>query len=232
MKFEFDERSHRYFLDEKPVTGVTTILGVIAKPFLIPWASKMAVEHIKENSESGEFIGMGECYVVHKNILEDARKAHAQKRDKAGDIGTLAHKWIENHVRGQNNPITDDIKPMIDNFLKWEEENKPKYLESELRVYSEKNWYAGTLDLMMEIDGEVWLGDIKTGSGIYPEHFLQCAAYQLALQEMGKYPNIKGHLIINLRKDGKMETKRSISFEKDMEVFLAALTIYRRLNGQ
>lgn len=227
MKFEFDEKTHKYFLDNKPLTGVTTILGVIAKPALIGWASNMAVEHIKENLQEALDGNMS-----WDSLLEDARKAHARKRDKAGDIGTLAHKWIEEHINGKDNPITDDIKPMIDNFLKWEEENKPKYLESEMRVYSEKQWYAGTLDMMMEIDGEVWLGDIKTSSGIYKEHFLQCAGYQLALQEMGKYPDIKGHIIINLRKDGKMDVQKSISFDKDMEVFLAALTIYRRLNNQ
>jgi len=227
MKFEFDEKTHKYFLDDKPLTGVTTILSVIAKPFLIPWASKMATEYIKDNLQDAL-----NGNVSWDSLLEDARKAHAQKRDKAGDIGTLAHKWIENYIRGEINPITDDIKPMIDNFLEWEKANNPTYLETELRVYSEKYWYAGTLDLMMEIDGEVWLGDIKTGSGIYPEHFLQCAGYQIALQEMGQYPDIKGHIIINLQKNGKIETARSISFEKDIETFLAALTIYRRLNGQ
>lgn len=233
MKFEFDEKTHRYYLDGKPLTGVTTILGVIAKPALIGWASNQAVEHIKQNSDIGDFMGIGsDCYVVKTSTLEEARTAHAKKRDKAADVGTLAHKWIEEHIKGKDNPITDDIKPMIDNFLKWEEEVKPKYLETEKRVYSAKNWYAGTLDLMLEIDGEVWLGDIKTGSGIYPEHFFQCAAYQLALQEMGEYPEIKGHIILNLRKDGKMDIKKSISFERDIETFLSALVIYRRLNNQ
>jgi hypothetical protein len=50
--FVFDEKKHLYFYDGKPMTGCTTILGVLAKPALIPWAAKMAVEYIAQHGTS------------------------------------------------------------------------------------------------------------------------------------------------------------------------------------
>ena len=45
--FTFDEARHLYKLDGKPLTGVTTILGVLAKP-LTQWAANCAVDHLKK----------------------------------------------------------------------------------------------------------------------------------------------------------------------------------------
>lgn len=220
--FTFDEKNHRYTLDDKPLTGVTTILGVIAKPALIQWSANQSCQYVKEHLKNLEDLD---------KVLAEAKNAHRKKKEKAGDLGTLAHEWIEAHIKGQNPPDPEpNVKKMTDNFLKWESEVKPKYLESELRVYSRKYWYAGTLDLMLEIDGEVYLGDIKTSSGIYNEHFWQTSAYQIAVQEMGKYPEIKGHIIINLKKDGRMDIKKSYEYPEDRKAFLGALAIYRRIN--
>jgi hypothetical protein len=41
--------------------------------------------------------------------------------------------------------------------------------------------YAGTFDLIADLaDGNRWLLDIKTGSGVYDSHVLQLAAYRFA----------------------------------------------------
>jgi hypothetical protein len=217
MKFEFNEKTHSYTLDGKPLTGVTTILGTIAKPALIQWAANEAVKYVKEN--------LTDINDLDKVLLE-AKKAHTSKRDKSADVGSLAHNWIEKWIRGEKQAITDDIKPMIDNFLQWSK--GVNFLESELRVYSEKYWYAGTLDFIAEIDGEKWLGDFKTSSGIYPEMFYQTAAYQNALQEMGLHQDIKGHIIVNLTKDGRLNVQKSTEYEENRKAFMGALAIYRR----
>ena len=41
-EFIYKDSNHSYTLDGKRLTGVTTILGVIAKPALIGWAARMA----------------------------------------------------------------------------------------------------------------------------------------------------------------------------------------------
>ena len=51
---------------------------------------------------------------------------------------------------------------VVSNFLNWVRENKITFVESEKRLYSRKNWYAGTCDLLLEKDGRKFIADIKT----------------------------------------------------------------------
>lgn len=221
--FYFDEAHHRYYLDGKQMTGVTTVLGILAKPALIAWSSRMACEYIRDNYSVG-------CAM--ETLLQEAQNAYAKKRDKAADIGTQAHAWCEAYIKGENPAEVSDLKIMTDNFLRWVGEVKPKFLASEKKVHSVKYFYAGTLDFLCEIDGKTYLGDLKTGSGIYPEMFWQCAGYQLALEETEPEIKVEGHIIVNITKDGKLNTQTHYDYDSTKEGFLAALKIYRLLNNQ
>ena len=57
--------------------------------------------------------------------------------------------------------------------------SRSAFVSTEKAVWS-LNGYGGTYDLLMMIDGELWLIDIKTGKGLYPEFALQLAAYRWA----------------------------------------------------
>lgn len=229
-EFTFDEKEHLYKLNGKPMTGVTTILGVIAKPSLIQWAANMACDHINDNFPSVEEIMKNPLAI--SQLIKEARTAHRTKKEKAGDIGTLAHKWIEEWIKNPDTIFPDDpvLNKMCENFTNWALENEVKFLESEMRVYSEKYWYAGTIDLVLEMNGKKYLGDLKTSSGIYDEHFYQTAAYQNALNEMGHHLDIVEHIIINTKKDGKMQVKTSTDYENNRKAFMGALAIYRVKN--
>lgn len=221
-RFTFEEEGHNYMLDGKRMTGVTTILGVIAKPALIQWSATMACDFVRDNLTSLEDLD---------EILKEARVAHRKKKEASGDIGTAVHKACEDWIKNKTIPSLDEQgMKMFENFKNWAEENKVEFLESEIRVYSEKYWYAGTIDLVIKLNGHVYIGDIKTSSGIWDEHFYQTAGYQLALQELGLYPKIKGHIIINLKKDGKIDVKTSEDFAENKKAFLGALAIYRVQN--
>jgi hypothetical protein len=231
----FEEKGHNYFLDGKPLTGVTTILGVaLSKPQLIQWAANMAVEFIQE--ETRKIIRRGDNWMDElgdnwERILKEAKTAHRSTKEKAGNFGSNVHKAIENWIKNPDykSELNEAEAKAFNNFVEWAKENKVKFLESEKRLYSEKNWYAGTMDLVVEIDGKQWVGDIKTSSNIYPEHFAQCAGYHLALNEMGEYQDISGYIIVNVKKNGTVDEKRVISTEVCKEFFLACLTIYRSL---
>jgi hypothetical protein len=227
-RLKFNAKNHHYTLDGKPITGVTTILGVIAKPALIQWSANMAVDYICENISQ---LITGDKETQDRLLLE-ARKAHCQKRDKAADIGTLAHKQIEKWIKKEApEPVSEQVKKMVDNFIDWATKNKVKFLASERQVYSEKYFFCGTYDFLCEIDNKIWLGDIKTSSGIYPEMFFQTAGYQICEEEMKPELKIDGHLIVNLKKDGTIQEKRSVSNQTNKEAFLAALTLYRALES-
>ena len=52
-----------------------------------------------------------------------------------------------------------------------------------MKVFSKKGGYAGTLDAIIEIGGEIMIIDWKSGSGLH-EHFpLQFASYAKAIEE-------------------------------------------------
>jgi len=221
--FFFDEKTHRYYLNGAQLPGVTTILGVLAKPALIQWAANMACDFVRENYT----FGLSEKPEVElEKVLKEARTAHAKKRDASADIGTLAHAWISRFIKGENPAREESLGVITDNFLKWVEEAKPKFLASEKVVYSEKWWFAGCLDFLCEIDGKKFLGDIKTGSGIYPEMFWQTAGYQIALEEHEDI-KIDGHIIVNPTKNGKLNVEKHFDWETSQKGFLAALEIYK-----
>lgn len=232
MNFTFDEVKHLYYLDGKRMTGCTSVLGMIAKPALLPWAAKMAVEYIKENYK-GE---------LTNELLETAKKAHTLKRDKAAKQGTDIHAIIENRIKeaievgGIINGHELNEEFQVSNFIDWAMNNKVVFLESEKRVYSIKHFTAGTYDFKCKIDDKIYIGDIKTSSGIYDRTpFAQCAAYQMMEMEMGGTDKIDGRLIINIKKDDKFtedDVYVSYFYEDDLALFLAALEIYRNLNNK
>lgn len=235
-RITFDEPQHRYELDEKPITGVTTILGMKAKPQLIPWAARTATDYIKTQLVDCETVD-GK-YVINKEwldlVVDRATNKHSEKKEGAADFGTHVHLACEIYALEQmgkeHEPmptLTEDEEVAFGNFVSWVKENNVKFLESEIIVYSEEHWYSGTCDFVAEIDGKIWIGDIKTSSAIYPEYFWQTSAYQLALQERGTYPNIEGHVIVNVKKDGRVDVERSYGFERNVEAFKACLTLYR-----
>jgi len=225
-KFKYEDVGHKYFYDGKPMTGVTTILGTIAKPQLISWASKMCYEYIKEHSNYDSGI-----YHIKEDELELAKNAHARKKTDAGDIGTKVHAWVELYTsKNECPPMPEDEneRKMAELFHKWVVENKVKFLESEKKVFNKTEFYAGTLDFTCEIDDKKYVGDFKTSSGIYSrEYFAQCAGYLWALKDMGDEEEYNGCVIVRCGKKGDFEVKYSYDYQTDLEIFKSALTIYR-----
>ncbi len=250
--FTFDEANHLYMLDGRPLTGVTTILGVIAKPALIQWAANLAAaEAFKtfDKVESEELLKLIAAIESYDKIdteaareldklfpmWKNARTTHNKRKKEAAQKGTDVHAVIEQIVKdvianSEGKILTGkNPEPLVQKFLDWAIENKIQFLESEKRIYSRANWYAGTCDLVFIKDGKKYVGDIKTSSGIYGrEYFFQMAGYQIALEELGE-KDFHASTIIRCGKDGSFEIKDSFDLEADKEGFLAALKLYRAL---
>ena len=240
MEFKFEEKSHTYTLDGKPLTGITTVLSVIEKKALIQWAANMAVDYIKE---------MGPQFVtdwvnVHKadfaNLLEEARTAHIRKRDSAAQKGTDTHALVEQYILScieafDGVPV---LKQEIDPtrpFEEWALKENIRFIAAEKRMYSKELWIAGTADFIFEKDGKTYIGDIKTYKKLWDRvPMFQCAGYGLMFQEMtGKH--IDGYVVFNLPKERKFNEDADVVWSYDVEgdtkAFLAALTLYRTLQN-
>lgn len=226
--YEFDKVNHIHKLDGKNLNGITTILSVINKPALIQWSANMAVDFLQNVIKEG--VPYAELQL--SEWFKEAKTAHRKKKEKAGDIGTAIHEAVEKFIKEGLKKNDDElVQKCLNNFISFAKENKVKFLESEKNLYSRKHWLGGIVDFICEIDGEVWVGDIKTASGIYPENFLQMAGYQIMIEEMGLYKDIKGHIVVNLKKDGNMEVKKNCEVDSHREAFISAVNLYRCLNN-
>jgi hypothetical protein len=128
--------------------------------------------------------------------------------DDKARIGTLAHQMIMDHLTGVKKTDTDDYsKNQIDaaensfiSYLNWESGHKVKVHWVEEPLVSKKYMYGGTPDIYWQVDGKDELADIKTGSGIYHEMFIQVGGgYTLLLAE-NSLP-FKGVRILNVPRD-------------------------------
>jgi len=232
METSFDPKTHTYLIDGKRATGVTTIIGVKAKPQLIAWAARMAVEYIKENATPSLIEGIKE-WIINDILLEEAKTAHTKKKEAAGAHGTDAHaeveKWIDACLVADNGkPIPASIHESIQKFADWANVNVDHFLFSEAKFFSKELMIAGTADFAyISKDGKKMMGDFKTSSGIYGiDYWMQVAAYRM-LAEMNGDSSYEGSAVVRLGKDGSFEAQYRYDYETDKEAFLACLTLYR-----
>jgi len=257
-EFVFDpdgKGKSRYQLNGVGMTGVTTILGAIAKPNLIDWSASEAYKDSLVLSKE-----------EIQRIIDEKDYAHKRRSDSAKDIGKDAHDWVERYIKnkiegGSGIPLDNSTAHICSRFRDWAERNEVKFIASELSVFSRKYFYAGTFDFVCEINGKRYLGDFKTSSGIYGrEYFAQCAAYRIAIEENGAFTqngdrmdlsNITGSIIVrsdkmtdeevkekndkafakyksNRYEKKAFETAESVEdYSKDIKYFLGALIVYK-----
>ena len=191
------------------VPGVTTIVGVLDKPALVPWANKMGLKGI------------------------DTRK---YVDDKA-NIGTLAHALIIGELLGEETDVSGYSQQQIDaaenaclSFYEWQKEHSLEIFEAEQALVSEKYKFGGKFDVFGLIDKVQELLDLKTGSGIWEEHYYQLGGYLLLLEENGRHVGRIRILNIPRSEDENFQeiTLSGRMMELSKEMFLDCLSIYNR----
>jgi len=115
-------------------------------------------------------------------------KAGEAIKKMSAEEGTLLHSTIEGILKKEPVVIPDALKPSIDAFLDFANNNDINPLKIEERVVSKNHHYAGTIDILAEINGKVGILDIKTSLGIYRDYGMQTAAYVEAFKEDPNIP--------------------------------------------
>lgn len=228
----FDSNTHTYLINGKRATGITTIIGVLAKPALIGWAAKMACESAAGNIKAGTTYTRAELSA----IFEEAKNAHTAKKDSAATHGTTAHALVEKYINsllpngGKPVHLTADEYAPIENFMAWAVADVDHFLFSERQMFHEGKYIAGTADFGAVMkDGKKLIGDFKTSSGIFGiDYFLQCAGYKFLAEEEGDAP-YDGCVIVRLGKKGPRDFDVVYRYDNDTDAaaFMACLTIYR-----
>ena len=111
---------------------------------------------------------------------------------RAGKQGTQVHEAAEKLVLGEEVSWMDDygnakysqiVWEMILKFYDFWNTYKPELISTEDFVFSDEHKYAGTADLVVKMNNETWLLDLKTSNNMHKSYDLQLAAYAKALEE-------------------------------------------------
>jgi len=167
---------------------------------------------------------------------------------KASEEGTAVHDAIEKFLDGEEIKWMDsnghanfslEVWKMILRFTEFWKTTKPELLASEIHLLNHEHKYAGTCDLVMKIDGKVWLLDIKTSNSLHTSYNLQLSAYAKAWNDLYPEEKIEKIGILWLKsskrstKEGKMQGQGWEIIEPDKSIddyfrmFLNIYEIYR-----
>jgi len=132
------------------------------------------------------------------------RQKYKNVMENVSNIGSLCHKCIEDYI--QHNILPDDTKLQIEvfnafhSFLEWWK----IILKCKFKIIFEEKeltcpYFGGTLDLLIEINGKVYLVDFKTSNHTSYKHYLQLSSYRyILITEYGI--EVDGFIILKLSK--------------------------------
>lgn len=196
--------------DGTRVPGVTTIIRVMDKPALVPWANRLGLQGIE----------------VSKYV------------DELADVGKLAHYLIEGHLKKTTPELGDYSKNQIDlaensflKFLDWQKRAGAEFLASELELVSEQYRFGGQIDIIARINGVVQVVDIKTAKAVYDDMFTQVGGYFVLAAEHGYAPQAARIVRVGRNENEGFEDKPIIALDLHVRRFHVCRDLYN-VNNQ
>lgn len=213
-----DERGHHYekVSDGKWLAGVTSVTGLLPKDWMPAWGALEAVSALgyyregtdaeKKNLEDQLALIQGCDADTYYKILHEAKSAFRKKSDKAKDIGTEGHEWLERYVLAKISKkptpsiisAPEKLRPMIKAFVDWEQDKVKEWFASEALVAHIGFEYAGTLDGLALTNEGLTIIDFKFADNTSKSWKLQTAAYAKAFEPFGV--EIKDRIIFQMPK--------------------------------
>jgi len=179
--------------------GVTSVIGMLPKPFLQHWSSKLTAELAVDSAD----------YIVTMaerdrdgaiQYLSGAARRYTKTR---ADVGSKAHDLFERMMRGEGRlterdakgrfvvRVAPDLEPYRAHFAEFLAAVNPELVRAEDVAWSDEHVYAGSFDVIMYVwaddDGKptpdrsgtrhLIIGDWKTSKSTYPDVALQLSAY-------------------------------------------------------
>ena len=135
--------------------SVTNILSVCDKPALKGWAAERALI---------ELYGSESIPTSLETAVERHKFAFTRYAKQRADAGTRAHTLAERLTADLPLPssMSDEDAAYADAFMAWWSDHDPSPLNVEATVMDARYGYAGTADLIAEIDGVPYVVDYKT----------------------------------------------------------------------
>lgn len=236
----------RYYT--RPSTGeqlisVTTVLDTMNKPALVPWATKVTAAAAWQNLPRMNAASLDQAKV--DELTREIRDEIDVVRERASDLGTRVHALAEAHILGRPEPDDPEAAPYVKQYLRFLSEfgvDIERDVEAtECTVIHPEHGYAGTLDILVRLFGQLWQVDIKSSATqastrVYETHPLQQVAYQrapLILLDDGREidkPTPDRCAILNLR-TGTYSLIPLDTGDEEFAAFLGLLTAARWQHG-
>lgn len=257
VRVQFNEGRHTYtvrvhgHVDKLWQPSVSGILGVKAKGALTTWAARKSLEYV------GKKLGEFESKLGAPPFMMNTRELHSWLSEAAdgwnameeASIGTVAHRFLHAELsyrcgKSTDRPtfpvrydpvlspdltqgMVDQINAVVTAGMSFFDDNHFEPLFMERVLWSPALGVIGTADFVGKVNGRLAVLDYKSGKKIYPEAWMQMAAYaKMYEEEFQQYP--LDRYAVNVKRDGGLEVqKRSFdTWERDFDAFLACLALY------
>ena len=203
------ELGRMYSDGKKPFFSVTTIINKMfpTEPFLIKWWKS------NPSIETDRILkGKGLMGTIVHDVLDKMKQNLAFVVD---------YEYMETVIRQKMSPyyieyyggIDDCVctaMKYIESYIAWGESYTPKIIGTEVRLYHEQYDWAGTTDDVLDINGDIMISDIKTGS-MNDKHFYQGVAYAILWNALFPQHQVKSIGVLYLKSDYK--TKPTFNFK-------------------
>lgn len=191
-------RTYRIPGIDKDLASVTTIIGMLHKPALMPWAAKLAAERAIQSADTWQAIAQEEGDEAARKWISAAAREYTNRKAL---IGSAVHwvcensdnlddkdvqgklDWFCRQLGGDEAKERKNILNHLESYRRFLSEHDVEIVEQELTVANPAIGYAGTLDGIARIDDKMCIFDIKTGNA-YSSASLQMAAYRFATHKV------------------------------------------------
>ncbi|MGW6754541.1 hypothetical protein [Streptomyces sp. NPDC055006] len=186
-----------YFKEETPAErypGVTSIIGMLNKPFLPRWNGNMTADLALDS-------------IDYLQRMADRDRAGAKKwlagaawryTDQRSKIGSQAHDMFERMIRGESMArVHMDMVPYHSHFAEFLDAVQPELVSAEDVAWSDTHRYAGSFDAILRLrlgedgrpdpqgESKLVMVDWKTSKSAWPTVALQMSAYAYADKIIG-----------------------------------------------
>lgn len=211
----------RWYVDPETAIkypGVTSIVAMLPKPFLVWWAARMTAEAAVSNLPAVASIAERD----EAGAVDYLRNAHSRYTKLRARIGSDAHDLFERMARGEAiGRVHPDLEPYRQGFAEFLDVVRPELVRAEDIAWSDTHQYAGSFDAILRVrlgeDGKPdhlsgeWhtlIVDWKTSKSTYPDVALQMSAYAHADKIVAPdgtsepMPEFDGAAVLHITPDG------------------------------
>lgn len=179
----------RYYVNPdtaEKVPGVTSVVGMLPRSFLVYWAARMTAEAAVDNLPAVVSIAERD----RQGAVDYLKRAHSRYTKLRANVGSDAHDLFERMIRGEAvGRVHPDLEPYRRHFAAFLDTVRPELVRAEDVAWSDAHHYAGSFDAILRVrldeegmpdeagESVLLMADWKTSARTYPDVALQMAAY-------------------------------------------------------